>query len=141
MQLVIRLSQHLASNRQVGLLNQEIVGVVGGDGEDAYVGGSQDGGEFGEDAGEAEVERSEDFEAAPVGFGFRGVNGDIAGADDGEFVGGFGEEVKGSREDSGGDGLVWAEAVDAVFVGEDLEGELVHGLRVSLLVTTIEASA
>lgn len=99
LQRVSGLGEGLTGAVQVGLLNEEVVGVVGGDCEEADVGFGEDGGKLGEDAGEAEVEGAEDFEAAPVGFGFWGVDGNVAGADDGEFVGGFSEEVEGGGED------------------------------------------
>ena len=67
------------------LPNKEIVGVVGGEGEEADVDIGEGGGESGEDAGQGEVEGALYLERTPAGFMGGGGDRDGALADEGEF--------------------------------------------------------
>ena len=67
------------------LPNEEIVGVVGGEGEEADVGIGEGGGESGEDAGQGEVEGALYLERTPAGLLSGGGDSDGALTDEGEL--------------------------------------------------------
>ncbi len=76
---------------EMGLGDEDPIGIEGGEGEDGDLGDGEWLEEGREDAGEVEGEGADEFEAGPAGLGvdFRGDEG--GGADDGELVGGAGE--------------------------------------------------
>ena len=126
---------------EVGGVNEEVVGVVGGDGEDADAGSGQRRGQGRDDANVGgEVEGAFDPQAAPVAVGdhsggISGIGGDGGlWADEGELVGsaGNGEETTGGGFGPRpvGDGGIGFEAADSVDTGEqgkrEVPGALCH---------------
>ena len=77
--------QNPNSLTQRTLPNEEVVGIVGGEGEEADVGIGEGGGESGEDAGQGEIEGSLYPERTPARLPGGGGDGDGALADEGEL--------------------------------------------------------
>ena len=103
------------------LLDQQIISVEGGDGEDADASLREGSGQGGEDADQREVERAIDAQRPPATFGFY-IGGDLRFfADDGEFVSGAGDRDKRARCPRG-NWRVGGEAADGEGSGQ--QGEI-----------------
>ena len=115
------------SSIQRPLPNEEIVGVVGGEGEEADVGIGEGGGESGEDAGQGEVEGALYLERTPAGLLSGGGDGDSAFTDEGELFVAAGDAEEAAAIEGIGDRACWREAVDREGLGQNCQGEGWHG--------------
>ena len=122
-------------------LDQHVIRVVGGDGEDrdAVVGERFD--ERKQDSGLRERERAFELEADPAVRGLHIRGKVVRRADDGEFVGGAGDRGEVAFRGPVGDGSAGSEADDGVAAGEPAEFELVTGTIFAFIVSGMQVSS
>jgi len=118
---------------EVGGLHEDVVGVEGGDGENADGGIGEGPGDGFEDAGERELEWAFDLEGAPIVVAGNVRRDEVAGGDDAEFVGSFSDGIEVATAGPGGDGGVRRKLADGEAIGEDGKIEFVHD-RILILI-------